>query len=471
MQSMFQGNTSNPIYQAEPGLVVFEHGGKKVLINPDLGGWAVVSDRELLELMHPSGFLSPVVGENAYICGLARENGHSVYNPSSQTDQLFFYEFSVSEECNLACVYCAAGTKPTVKIPNLNPLIGLKWVNRIIEHAANHAVRKIEVEFTGGEPLANTDFLTATIEYLLARAGENRIEPHISVVSNLTIVGPKQIEFLKKHPVSLNCSLDGDEDAQNGQRPFATGKGSFSAVVRNLQKLRDLGMPVKALQPTVTALTVERLAEIAQFLMDLGFTDMSLHFMGHAGAPEAAHDLAPDPQAYVDKLFEVFEAKFIPFYKKTGRMPYARMLALAFAYLLDPKRTYMCQRSPCGAGRTIMAVKPNGDVFGCATGPYVNELKYGNIWQDSFEDCQNSVNAMASSQRHFRNVPDCNACTYRGWCQAGCPKDAFATYGSILAPSGSCGTYKALWKRALESLIDERYPRDAVRALANAFIK
>jgi uncharacterized protein len=332
-------------------------------------------------------------------------------------------------------------------------------------------VRKIELEFTGGEPLANVDFLDATCEYGLRRAAEEGVEASLSLVTNLTLVGVRQLEFLQKYPIQINASLDGDEEDHNSQRPFAAGRGSYRAVLKNVGKLRDVGLKLHAIQTTVTTRTVDKLPQIAERLLELGFTQLSLHRMNMGGiANPAAAALIPEPERYVDKLFETFETQYLPFWRRHGIMPHARHLGLAYAYLLEPKRAYMCQRSPCGAGRTIIAVKPNGDVHGCAIAPWDGIFHYGNINRQSFEECRQSPGASASAERSSSKIPGCSTCLYRGWCQSGCPRDAFAKHGTIMAPSSSCKFYKELWQRSLFSLVDERYPETAIRALARSYL-
>jgi len=472
MQSWFNGETSCPIYQSESGLEVSQHNGKKVLINPEVGGWAVVSRQELIEMLNPSGFLSPAMGEKAYEHGLARKNGHRVFDPGAQTDKLFFFEFSVADVCNLACIYCSAGTVPAKQIPRTDPRVGRKFVDRIVEYCTANGVRQVEIEFTGGEPLANVDFLSQTIDYAMERTAAHDIRAKFLLISNLTLIGKRQLEFLERYKIMINASLDGDEEAHNAHRPFAAGRGSYHAVAKNLEKLKERGLEPHAIQSVITCRTVEKMPEIAKLLMDLGFTRIVLQPMMFGGILcQDPHKYLPRPARYVEKLFETFETVHIPFWEKTGIMPHTRYLGLTYAYLLEPKRVYMCQRSPCGAGRTIIAVKPDGDVYGCATGPWNEDFYYGNIFRDSFEDCRRSQNACRSGERHFRTIEQCSSCLYRGWCQSGCPKDAYAVHKALMAPSGLCGLYKRLWRRALETLVDETYPEEAVRAVASSYLK
>lgn len=471
MWSLFTGETANPIYQAEPGLQLLNINGKKVLVNPNLGGWALVSQPELIGMLNPTGFLSRALGEKAYQSGLARKNGHSVFDPAAQSDQLFFFELDVSDECNLACIYCSSDTKPVTRISTVDPKIGAQWIDRIIEYCVAHSVRRLKLEFTGGEPLANVDLLRATTKYALDQAAVHDIAMDILLVSNLTILGPGQIDFLRSFPITLNVSLDGDRSAHDQNRRFATGKGTFDVVMRNFERLKQANLPVSTIQSTITTHTVDRLPEIAQFLLDLGYRQLTLHYMALGGARPGCGPFKADPHTYIERLFEVFETKFLPLWRETGLMPHTRTLALAYAYLLEPKRTYMCQRSPCGAGKEIIAVKTNGDVYGCANGPFIPQFAYGNIWHNSFEECQHSANANASAARHFRDIPACTSCIYRGWCQGGCPKDAFSTHGDIQSPSGNCEMYQVLWSKALETLVEERYPQQAVRALAASYLR
>jgi uncharacterized protein len=440
------------------------------MINPEIGGWGIVSDKEYVQLLRAGVPLPAGLGEEAHRCGLARKNGHSVFGKSGVKNEVLFFELHVSDECNLACQYCSSRTIPVGTISRTDPAVGFKWVDRVFEYCRNNNQRSTILELTGGEPLANVEFLDQIVGYALARA-RDEIRFKIVLVTNLTIVGPRQIEFLRKYPIQLNVSLDGDQVAHDGQRPFASGTGTFHVVMRNIRKLAAEGLAPSALQTTVTARTVECMRETVQFLMEMGYTHLNLQYMSEAGAPPGARGLKPDPELYVNKLFEVFETQFIPFWRSTGQMPYAKHLTVCYAYLLEPKRTYMCQSSPCGAGRNIFCTKSNGDVYGCATGPWDEEFRYGNVFRDSLEECQRSLAAQASSNRDVSALPKCSKCLYRGWCQGGCPKEAFSTTGTIFSPSASCRMFQALWQRALESLIDCEFPEDAVREQAKYYLR
>lgn len=471
MESLFHGETARPVYQAEPDLRVLRHGDKRIVINPELGGWSVVSARELIELLNPDGFLSGELGERAYGHGLARKNGRSVFDPSAELPKLFFFEFIVSDWCNLACKYCCAATRPVRKVPAVDPAVGALWVDRILEYCLANGVAKLEIEFTGGEPLANADFLRQTVEYAEGRLKERGITPSFVLVTNLTLLGRQQLELLRDHPFQINLSIDGTLEDHDAQRPFAAGRGSYRAVMKNLERLREAGVEPHAVQSTITCRTVDKMPEIARHFFELGFTQLSLHRMNPGGvAPDDADEWIPDPARYVDKLFETFETEYLPYWERTGSMPHARLLALAFAYLLEPKRGYMCQRSPCGAGRTIVATNSDGDVFGCAIGPWNEDFRYGNLHHDSFEDCQRSAAALASARRRVRDIPGCSDCMFRGWCQGGCPKDSYAARGTIQGPSASCSLFRHLWKRSLLALVDGVYPEAAVRALAKSYL-
>lgn len=470
MESMFEGQGARPIYRAEPDLAILEYGSKKVVVNPDLGGWAVVSRRELAELLNPSGYVSPQLGEQGYRRGLVRKNGHSVYDPSAQEDRLFFFEFHVADVCNLACVYCCAATTPAKRIPPTDPAVGRKWVERVLEYCEANQIRKVDLEFTGGEPLANVDFLDQTLDYWYQRANDAGVSASVIVVSNLTQIGVRQIEFLRKHQVLLNFSLDGDQEEHDGHRPFAAGRGSYHSVIKNLKRLRRLGLEPRSVQSVITSRSVRRLPEIAEGLLELGFDQMTLQHVTVAGTRDRPTWLLPDPKVYVDKLFELFEQHYLPCWERTGVMPHTRYLGLAYAYLMEPKRTYMCQRSPCGAGRCIIAVNPKGDVYGCAIGPWTEAFRMGNVFENSFDECQQSSAARASESRHFHHIAGCNRCVFRGWCQSGCPKDAFAAHGSIRSRPSLCGFYRELWRRALGTLIEPTYPPEALRAMASSYL-
>lgn len=472
MKSMFYGTCENPIFEIEPTIQLTKINDKRVMINPRLGGWAAVSDEDMIVLLRPNSRIPRELGEAAYQHGLARKNGYAVFNPelSPFQDRMAFFEFHVSDQCNLACKYCSSSTKPVKVITSTPAEVGRQWVDRISDFYRNHKPQKVILEFTGGEPLANADFIDETLTYARQKL-DPRVEVETLIVSNLTVLTERQIDLIKKHKIRINVSLDGPAEDNDGQRIFASGRGTFDVVMNNIQKLAKVGISLKGVQSVVTSRTVPRLVPIADyFLNDLGFTDMTFAYMSDAGARPGSETLRPDPKAFVDQLFNMLDQVFIPHWEKTGVMPYTRYLSVAFAYLLEPVRSYMCQASPCGAGKNIIATKSNGDVYGCACGPWDDELKLGNIYSDSFEECQMSDAALASASRKGEDIPKCSTCLYLGWCRGGCPKDAFSRHGSIFREGGNCEMYQALWGRALECLVEGRYAESAIRELAKPFL-
>jgi uncharacterized protein len=440
-------------------------------INAKIGGWAALDDKEVQQLFTSKTIADKDFGEKAYLAGLAYKNGRLVFESEKvklSPGVIYFFEFCLSNACNLDCIYCSNDTcTDKIKQPELE--LGILWIDRIYEYIKDKNAPIVTLEFTGGEPLVNAEFIYEVCLYAEKRFGDLDTKMHIVFATNLTVVGKKQLELLKRFDIAIQVSLDGPKFIHDKQRPFPSGKGSYDSVINNLQLVKDEGINIRTIASVITSSSVEYLPEITQLIIDLGKTQMTLQPMQAVGRGSSITDLAVNPKVYVDKLFEAVDKTLLPAWQKHKYKFHVRHLGIAFAYLLEPWRNYMCQRCPCGNSSTIISTDAYGDVYGCNNAPFNEETILGNIKTNTYEECQKSVNTIKFAQRSIDKIEDCSKCVFSSYCQAGCPKTALSIHGTVLAPGDLCDFNKALFTKSMEVLLENRYPGEFINNLASSY--
>ncbi|GGL18068.1 radical SAM protein [Sphaerisporangium melleum] len=147
----------------------------------------------------------------------------------------------VHSRCNLACDYCYVymmadqswRSRPMVMAPDLVKIAG----RRISEHARAHSLPAVRVILHGGEPLlAGREYLSGIVESIRGEAGPGlRVEA--AVQTNGVLLDEETLHALDRLGVRVGVSLDGGPRANDRNRRYADGRGSYEAVARALRLL------------------------------------------------------------------------------------------------------------------------------------------------------------------------------------------------------------------------------------------
>lgn len=473
MFTCFNGVTQRPQYEIPGNLGVIRIKNSSIVINPSTGGWAALSEDEIINLFSPYRNVGGELFDDSYNAGLIKRNGSFIFESnklSHSPGKLYFFEFDLSSTCNLNCIYCSNNTNSGI-VKELDLDIGILWIDKIYEYAVSSELPEVILEFTGGEPLINIDFINQICCYAFDKFKALKIVPEIHFATNLTVLGHKQIDFMKKFKPFVQVSLDGPKEIHDEHRSFYSGKGSYDTIVKNLDILKKEDIKIETISSVITSKSVNYMPEIAQFILDLGYTRMTLQPMHCIGRASNDLNLACNSDIYVNKLFETMSNVILPFWIRTKHQVYIRHLGILFAYLLEPWRSYMCQRCPCGNSSSIISTDAKGDVYGCNQAPFNEDTVLGNIRQVNFLQCMESANAKKILDRQIENIKECRTCIFRSYCQGGCPKTALTVHGTIEKPGDICDLNRKLFAKGIEKLVEDAYPMDLIRVLADTFLK
>ena len=144
----------------------------------------------------------------------------------------------LTQNCNLRCSYCAYSGNYNNREHSQKRMsleTALQAVVFFVEHSTE--VSEATIGFYGGEPLLEFPLIWEIVEYVSRKYPGRNIRYNLT--SNLTLLTDEIIDYLVKNNISMMISIDGPQPVQDRYRVFANGKGSFSKVMENAQRLYD----------------------------------------------------------------------------------------------------------------------------------------------------------------------------------------------------------------------------------------
>ncbi|MGH3430217.1 MAG: SPASM domain-containing protein [Mycobacteriales bacterium] len=106
-------------------------------------------------------------------------------------------------------------------------------------------------------------------------------------------------------------------------------------------------------------------------------------------------------------------------------------LYTAYPDLPDPVESeYERLTMGCEAGNGRAEVMHDGTLLPCAL---LNKHRWGdvNVFENGLQHAWDNGQALARIRSYKNTDPTCNSCSYRGFCNGGCPAMNEKTYGSI----------------------------------------
>ncbi|MGC4121345.1 MAG: radical SAM protein [Myxococcales bacterium] len=316
--------------------------------------------------------------------------------------------------CNFRCVHCFvdAGRRPAGELTGAEVKT---LIRELIEAGAD------AIGWSGGEPLLRKDLdeLTAFATKLGAQVG---------LPTNGYFASRQRLESLARSGLStLQVSLDGPDRAR-AERYRLGPKDAFERAVAAIEEGARQGLQVTVctLFSPETAPEIEEMLALAKKLgtRTLRYTPWS----PFGRAKGARYDERPWKQASVRRFLEVAEAR-------------ADAPAGEVDVILD------CPIGPrpgrpttsCGAGRKVLYVCANGDVYPC-TALMVPEYRVGNVRDRPIADLLRAP-AMFKVQRELlAELPKgrCRRCPAVETCLGGCPGRTLSATGDVRGESPAC---------------------------------
>jgi uncharacterized protein len=214
---------------------------------------------------------------------------------------------------------------------------------------------KMNINFWGGEPMLFPDTVLKVIEYSKALWHKDNLTFHL--VTNGTKYDNEVFKKLHEANVGVQVSLDGEPESNDLNR------GNGVLVSENIKKML-VNFPDLSVRMTYTAKNVHQLVKNILYIKNLG-------------VKRVMHQAVIEDD-WNDEAVKTFAEQTETLYRIKAKNP-------EFGVTFVDKNLGICDdmqkidMAYCGAGRQLIAILPNGDVYPCHRAASNNIFKLGNI--------------------------------------------------------------------------------------------
>lgn len=451
------------VVQKKKGLYKEKRGTKVLFLDPDSASWAILPEiYELLlyKMENPISFsqfcifnpsFSPdfIRGtmDNMYRHGFITINGRNFFpSPEVMWKPLDDYPvyprsfyFHTTDACNFRCTYCYAKAEGQGKSMSVQTACTI--IDRILKEIPNDYVY---IEFHGGEPLLMKRYIYEVVQYgeKKSLAFGKRID--FSVQTNGSLIDSEIVNFAKSHNIKVGVSIDGPPELHNRYRKDAMGEGSFETVWKAVTEAEKKGLHCGFIG---VVHEVEDYLRAYEFFVSRGIMSFKLNYSAALGRASESFEFACERgKGMAEGCLEMIDVAS-QFNRQSPVKVKVHDINFYIAALLTKKREYMCLRSPCGVGRSILAFGTEGEIYPCEEMSTYPEFKCGDISSgiplSEIIDSSPAIQKLRS--RRVENIPRCRECPWRRFCAGKCLHKAYHSYGEILMEDPMCSFYKTLF--------------------------
>lgn len=151
--------------------------------------------------------------------------------------QNLYFICVVNNFCNFKCAYCyETHDKQQFSASALDNLY-----QAIVDYHSKVNLKKIGIEWYGGEPLLSKDLILSFTKKLNSFCKMNDIETIYAITTNgYELTSEVATEFVELGITSFQITIDGAEYLHNKLRPLKNGSGTWSKIIENLEHMKTL---------------------------------------------------------------------------------------------------------------------------------------------------------------------------------------------------------------------------------------
>ncbi len=426
-----------------------------LLVAGDFGSWVLADSLTLqvyrtLAQPHTWASIAGQFGEaavRAVAClwshGLLCLNGRPIAPRWAEATELQgrqpnFIALHMTKGCNFRCRYCYNSSSQD------NGGMEAYMAVRFLEKAFREVQEtEFNVDFLGGEPLLVFDTIAAIMERSSELAQRYGKSIHFLMQTNGSLLSDERIELLRRYDVGVGVSLDGPPDLHDKYRLGANGAPTQALVLERLLAARRRGLNVSPLAVIHDPRQMSRILEY--FVQDLGLRAMRFNHYNPLGrARELPDQPAFTPSDYARGFLAMVD-RALDLAAELGEKLLIFDLCWMLRNLTAHSRPYMCMNSPCGLGEAIVALDPDGLVYGCEEyETRTRERLCLGHWEDINLGRLRETSPFWKTyqQRRVEDIPRCARCPVRRFCGGGCAHKALAFFGTWRREDPMCRFYR-----------------------------
>ena len=429
--------------------------GKKYFVTTDHGSYIVLTEDEFRklkskrideELKYQLEEKEIILNDSNYeeAVRLIRRRNSFIFDGTS------LHIVVVTLKCNMKCVYCHASSKEK-ELTKYD--MDKKTAKKTVDFIFQSPNQGITIEFQGGEPLLNWNVLKYVVEYAQEKNKEAKKDLKLTVVTNLTEMDDKKMDFLIKNSVDVCTSLDGPKELHDFNRKFSDGS-NYDTIVKWIRMFRDeyekRGIKNRQINALVT-LTKKSLSqpkEIVDEYVRLELQNIHLRFLNHLGvAKKAWPNICYSVDGYI--TFWKTAVDYIEKLKKKGVDINERMVSIMVNKIVNEQDpNYLDLRSPCGAAIGQLTYNYDGNIYTCDEGRMIGEdlFMLGNVNNDCYKDVVTCEKACAVVSASMNDQYMCNDCVFKPYCGI-CPVCNYVDQGSVIGKISETDRCKIFMKQ------------------------
>jgi uncharacterized protein len=350
-----------------------------------------------------------------------------------------FREFVVKihSRCDLSCDYCymyeMADQSWRDQPRRMSMEIADATAARIGEHARAHQLASIVLIMHGGEPLlAGPELISHIVEATRKEAGSG-VQVEARIQTNAVGLDESYLRLFRDLSIQVGVSLDGDAEAHNRHRRFASGRGSYAAVSAGVHRLMQV--PFRHLFSGLLCTIDLSNDPLATYKALAAFDPPKIDFLlphGTWAAPPPARIPGATDTPYADWLIKIFDH----WYEKPG--PGIRLFDDIIHLLLGG----VSSAEMVGVAPSRMAViETNGAIEQTDTlkiayqGATATDL---HVTRNKFDEAM-LLPGIAARQLGVRALcAECQACAIRNVCGGGLYAHRYRSGSGFANPSVYC---------------------------------
>lgn len=325
------------------------------------------------------------------------------------------YYIATTMDCNFACPYCFENREKSV--------MSKKTQEATLAYIKRHLLQNTESVFIcwfGGEPTLTPELINTMSHDLQTFCKKHKIEYDSALITNGYLLDKKSCEQYATCGVSrIQITLDGNKDSHDKRRFLRGGGPTFDVIVDNIKTASDLGIHVDV-RVNIDKSNQNAFQEVKALLKDC----KDIRFSSET----------------------VYDA-----YKETGRTPAALDLSQQdydlFRNVDNADASIEDVLTHCSLCSVILgtgkAIKPNGDIVGCAVDISVPSMVAGSVFDETDKPLH------PYSIDYIWEDSPCSTCAYLPLCFGGCPKNWHAKQGL------RCNQVKQLLPMKMKEYLEE----------------
>lgn len=450
-----------------PGLYVNHRGRESLVVDPASASWAVIprAQYDILEGMNELRFFQELCEENP---SLTREGIESLIDRffdhgmvevnwkrrfadekvmwAPQDDYPVYprdFYFHTTDACNFRCSYCYADSGDRTRTMSLSTMKSI--IERVFREIPHNDVSFV---FHGGEPLLLRDRIFQAIEYAEKTSRRYNKRAFYSFQTNGSLIDREVIEYALRYHMDVGVTLDGPQELHDTNRFYPDGSGTFNDVWRASQQAIRQGVHLGYICIVHEPQNYRRAFE---FFVSRGIFSFNVRYSFAVGRAAETYEFSLEKgREMALGLLSMLELA-VEFHKKTGIRLKINDLDSFISHLISKRRNYMCMRSPCGIGRSIVAFGPDGELYPCEEMSPYRDFSFGSIQEEKTltEIIDHSESLRKLRERRVENIEKCSTCPWRRFCMGRCTHKTVHYFGDAMREDPSCSFFSTIFEELM----------------------